>query len=223
METNGKHGRATKTLVLEAACRVFSEVGYHDGTVARICEEAGANRAAVNYYYGDKQNLYREVWNHSYRLAQEAHPLRSTVEEASPEDRLRAFVRSLVLQAFDSGPAGQFARIIAFEMADPMEFLTEERTRIREDIFEIFEGITRGLVGSAASRDDLALCRIMVLAPSLGIGVRRFGCHAKRAPHVMFESDPEEMAERMCQFALAGIEGIRDSIRLRDAAGEGGA
>ncbi len=223
MKTAVTHSSDTKQKVLEAAAKVFSDVGYHEGTVARICEEAGANRAAVNYYYGDKENLYREVWNHTYRLAQEAHPLQSAGEEASPEDRLRAFVRSLVLQAFDAGPAGHFTRIIAFEMRDPMEFLREKRTRVLEDLFDLFTGIARDMVGRAVSRDDLVLCRIMVLAPSLGVGMRRFGCHAKRVPHEMFESDPEEMAERMFRFALAGIEDLRSSIRRRDAAGEGGA
>ena len=61
MKTAVTHSSDTKRKVLEAACRLFGEVGYHEGTVARICEEAGANRAAVNYYFGDKQNLYREV------------------------------------------------------------------------------------------------------------------------------------------------------------------
>jgi len=223
MKTDVAHSSDTKQKVLEAACKVFSEAGYHDGTVARICDEAGANRAAVNYYFGDKQNLYHEVWNHTYRLAREAYPLQSTGEEASPEDRLRAFMGSLVLQAFDTGPAGQFARVIAFEMADPMDFLSDERMRVREDLFELFMGIARDMVGEGVSGEDLVLCRIMVLAPALGIGMRRFGCHAKRVPHDMFEFEPEEMADRMFRFALAGIEDIRSSVRRRDAAGEGGA
>ena len=223
MKTAVTHSSDTKQKVLEAACKVFGEVGYHEGTVAMICEEAGANRAAVNYYFGDKQNLYREVWNHTYRLAHETYPLQPTEEDGSPEDGLRAFIRSMVLQAFDAGPAGQFTRIIAFEIADPMEFLNEERMRVRENLFDVFEGIARDMVGRAVSRDDLVLCRIMVLTPSLGIGMRRFGCHAKRVPHAMFELDPEEMAERMFRFALAGIDDLRSSIRRRDAAGEGGA
>jgi hypothetical protein len=131
-------------------------------------------------------------------------------------------MRSLVLQAFDTGPAGQFARVLAFEMADPMDFLSDERMRVREDLFGLFMGIARDMVGGGVSPEDLVLCRIMVLAPSLGIGMRRFGCHAKRVPHEMFEFDPEEMAERMFRFALAGIENLRDSIRRRDAAGEDG-
>ena len=223
METTVAHSSDTKQKVLEAACKVFGEVGYREGTVARICEEAGANRAAVNYYFRDKENLYLEVWNHTHGLAHEAYPLQPTREEASPEDRLRAFIRSLVLQAFDVGPAGQFARIIAFEMADPMDFLSDERARVREDLFDFFMGIARDMVGKGVSREDLVLCRIMVLAPSLGIGMRRFGCHAKRVPHEMFEFDPEEMAERMFRFALAGIEDLRSNVRRRDAAGEGGA
>jgi hypothetical protein len=112
---------------------------------------------------------------------------------------------------------------MAFEMADPMDFVSEERTRIREDLFEFFMRIARDMIGGRVSREDLVLCRIMILAPSLGIGMRRFGCHAKRVPHEMFVFDPEEMAERMFRFALAGIEDLRDSIRRRDAAGEGGA
>ncbi len=217
------HSSDTKQKVLEAACKVFGEVGYHEGTVARICEEAGANRAAVNYYFGDKENLYREVWRHSLRLALDAYPLESPEGGPTPEERLRHFMRSLVLRAFDSGAAGCFTRIMAFEITDPQWFLSEERTRGRENLFGLFENIARDMVGKSVSREDLALCRLMVLAPLLGVGIRRFGRHAKYMPHDMFEFDPEDMAERMFRFALAGIEDLRSSIRRRDAAGEGGA
>ena len=223
MKTTEAHSSDTKKKVLEAGCKVFSEVGYHEGTVARICEEAGANRAAVNYYFGDKQNLYREVWTQCLKLALDAYPLEPPEEGLQPTERLRHFMRSLVLRTFDPGPAGCFTRIMAFEITDPQGFLSEERTRGRETLFGVFEGIARDMVGKGANREDLVLCRLMVLTPLFGIGIRRFGRHAKHVPHDMFEFDPEEMAERMFRFALAGIEDVRSSIRRRDAAGEGGA
>jgi len=223
MKTAVTHSSDTKQKVLEAASKVFSEVGYHEGTVARICEEAGANRASVNYYFGDKQNLYRNVWTQSLRLALSAYPLEPPEEGLAPEGRLRHFMRSLVLRTFDSGPAGYFARIMAFEMTDPQGFLSEELTRGRETLFGVFEGIARDMVGKGANREDLVLCRLMVLTPLFGMGVRRFRRHAKHVPHGMFEFDPEEMAEWMFLFALAGIEDLKSSIRRRDAAGEGGA
>lgn len=223
MKTAVTHSSDTKQKVLEAACKVFSEVGYHEGTVARICEEAGANRAAVNYYYGDKQNLYREVWRHSLRLALDTYPLEPPTEGLAPEERLRHFMRSLMLRAFDAGPAGCFTRIMAFEIRDPQGFLNDERAELRQEHERRFEAIVRELLGDGARQEDLTLCRFTVMVPSLGMGMLRFGCQANQMSHEMFEFDPEEMAERMFRFALAGIEDLRSSICRRDAAAAGGA
>ena len=43
---------------MDAAGEIFAEYGYRAATVRQICEKAGANIAAVNYYYGDKERLY---------------------------------------------------------------------------------------------------------------------------------------------------------------------
>jgi len=221
MKTTVTHSSDTKQKVLEAACKVFSEVGYHEGTVARICEEAGANRAAVNYYFGDKQNLYREVWNHAFQLAQEAHPLWTDRAGLSPEEKLRAFMRSLILRAFDPGRSGCFARILAYEMADPQEFLEADRAEVRDEHQSRLEAIVQELLGAGARQEDLTLCRIMVMAPSLGIGIGRLGPQAKHIPHAMFEFEPEQMAEKMFRFALAGMKDVRRRIEGRSAKGEG--
>ena len=155
------HSRGTRQKVLEAACKVFSEVGYHEGTVARICEEAGANRAAVNYYYGGKENLYREVWNHAFKLALGAYPLGTDRAALSPEERLREFMGSLILRAFDPGPAGCFARILAFEMTDPQGFLDNEKAHVREEHESRFAAIARDLLGTGVRMEDLTLCQII--------------------------------------------------------------
>ena len=51
----------TEMRVLEAAGEVFADLGYRAATVRQICEKAGANIAAVNYYFGDKEGLYLAV------------------------------------------------------------------------------------------------------------------------------------------------------------------
>jgi len=216
------HERHTRELVLKAACEVFARDGYHDGTVGKICDAEGANRAAVNYYFGDKENLYREVWNHSLAVSLAAYPMETPEAGSSAEERLRSFMRSLVLRAFDPGPAGWFTRLLAFELTDPQDFLEEERLASRMRIQTHFESLMRELLGDGATEDDLTTCRIMVFAPSIGVGIRRFVHHAKHMHSEGVKLDPEGTAERMYEFASAGLANLRQSIESRETSARGG-
>lgn len=51
----------TRSLLIETAGKLFAENGLEGTSVRAIAEKAGANIAAVNYYFGSKENLYREV------------------------------------------------------------------------------------------------------------------------------------------------------------------
>jgi AcrR family transcriptional regulator len=52
----------TRTHLIEAATEVFSEKGYSKASTREICRRAKANVAAVHYHFGDKAELYREVF-----------------------------------------------------------------------------------------------------------------------------------------------------------------
>ncbi|RLC17665.1 MAG: DUF1956 domain-containing protein, partial [Deltaproteobacteria bacterium] len=47
-------GKETRRRLLNAACEIFAQKGYHNAKVADICKRAGANVASVNYYFRDK-------------------------------------------------------------------------------------------------------------------------------------------------------------------------
>ena len=55
--------QSTKKRLIEAAGSLFADKGFKETTVRDICEQAGANVAAVNYHFGDKEKLYGEVIN----------------------------------------------------------------------------------------------------------------------------------------------------------------
>ena len=51
----------TRQRLLTVAERLFADRGFKKVTVREICRAARANVAAVNYHFGDKLGLYREV------------------------------------------------------------------------------------------------------------------------------------------------------------------
>src|SRR5260221_1412057 len=110
----------TRRQLLEAAGEVFAEVGFRDATVREICRRAGANIAAVNYHFGDKEKLYTEVVRYSQQKAVEQYPpLLDVRPNAAPGKRLRAFVESLLRRIFDTGPTAWHGKLMMREMIGP--------------------------------------------------------------------------------------------------------
>ncbi len=137
LKTLGGPGAAshdeTRLQLLEAAGAVFAEAGYRDATVREICRRAGANIAAVNYHFGDKEKLYAEVLRYSHKKALEKYPLVPDVgPNATPEKKLSAFVHSFLLRIFDKGPTAWHGKLMSREMIEPsaaLDSLVEERMR----------------------------------------------------------------------------------------------
>ncbi len=123
----------TRRQLLEAAGEVFAKSGYRNATVREICRRAGANIASVNYHFGDKEKLYAEVLRYAQSKALAKYPLVPNAGTgATPEQKLRAFVHSLLLRIFDQDPTAWHGRLMSREMIEPsaaLDALVEERMR----------------------------------------------------------------------------------------------
>jgi AcrR family transcriptional regulator len=80
----------TKVRLLEAAGEEFASKGFDGATVRDICERAGANQAAVNYHFGNKEHLYEEAVLHAHRCGSSIGDESS--EDGLPEEDLRHHV-----------------------------------------------------------------------------------------------------------------------------------
>ena len=59
-------GAATRTRILHAACRLFSERGY-DGTGIREVESAASvNRGVATYHFKNKETLWKAAVEHTF-------------------------------------------------------------------------------------------------------------------------------------------------------------
>jgi AcrR family transcriptional regulator len=98
----------TRERLIKAALRVFADRGIASATLREITVEAGANVAAVNYYFRSKEELTRTVLETCLRPINEnrLHSLEKLVAEngnaAIPlESLLEALVRPMVEQSLD--------------------------------------------------------------------------------------------------------------------------
>jgi len=213
----------TRLQILEAAGEVFAEVGFARATVREICRRAGANIAAVNYHFGDKETLYVEVLHHSQQRAFAKYPpLLGVAADAPAEEKLRAFVRSFLLRLFDDGPITWFGRMMSREMVEPTEALDsllKERIRPMADMLR---GIMAEILGRSPDDEQVRLCVFSVVSQCV------FFHHCRTVISRLFPeqrldaSVVDHLAEHITGFSLAALKhlpaGKRTKTRPRLAA-----
>jgi TetR/AcrR family transcriptional regulator, regulator of cefoperazone and chloramphenicol sensitivity len=156
---------ATESRLLEAAGEIFAEVGYRAATVRQICEKAGANIAAVNYHFGDKEGLYMAV----LRSVPDAHAEKFPADRglppgASAEQKLAAYIESLLNRVFDEGRPGWHTKIMAREMIEPTRALDTLVADVALPVHQELASIVRELLGSRATEDAVRLCTLSILS-----------------------------------------------------------
>jgi len=104
---------ATREVLLDAATLVFAEKGFAGARVDEIAARAGANKALIYAYYGDKKGIYRAVL--SSRLAEFTDPAFSEAfaSEVSPRRALEEVVRRLLRLLIKDRA---FARLLAWDL-----------------------------------------------------------------------------------------------------------
>ncbi len=212
-EAAGPSHDATRHQLLESAAEVFAEAGFQNATVREICRRAGANIAAINYHFGDKEKLYAEVIRSSHAKSLEKYPpLMGLAADAPPEKQLRAYVHSLLLRIFDHGPTSCHGKLMLREMIEPtgaMDILIEERIRpMTEQLWKI--------VGEILDRpaDDAVVRKCGISVVSQCVFYKHCATFVSRlAPEQMpqDEAGVEMLADHITEFSLAALKQFRKS------------
>jgi len=96
METlHNPQASTTRETLLGAALLCFAEYGYEATSIRLVASMAGRNTSLINYYFGNKEGLYREVIMHLCGHLPRAFPADGfpATTFGTPEERLRAFIR----------------------------------------------------------------------------------------------------------------------------------
>jgi AcrR family transcriptional regulator len=115
----------TRERLLDASERLFAEKGFRSASVRDITRESSCNIAAVNYHFGGKANLYREVFMRrlrsmrKHRLDAIEAALSNAGSDATLEMLLQAFTTAFVAPIVEDSSGRYWLLLLAQEMIDP--------------------------------------------------------------------------------------------------------
>ena len=201
--------QVTEQRLLEAAGEVFATHGFRAATVREICQRAGANVAAINYHFGDKEGLYFAVLKSCSETAlQKYPPTLGLGPNATSEERLHAFVRSLLFRIADKGQPSWHGKLIAHEMTEPTKALTALIDKVYGPALKQLEAIVRKLVGRRAPVTVVRQCQLSVLGQCLYFHYARPAIQHIHPEQGFEPADIERLAKHITQFSLAGIRQV---------------
>ena len=104
--------------VLEVACELFAEAGFHGAHFREICKRAGTNVAGICYHFKSKEGLYQAVLMEAgRRLSESDKDLAACRAHLPPSQRLLNLTESL-LQKLSERHAW-IAKLLARELLEP--------------------------------------------------------------------------------------------------------
>jgi TetR/AcrR family transcriptional regulator, regulator of cefoperazone and chloramphenicol sensitivity len=201
-----------KDNLIKAACKLFSSNGFMQTSVAEICSEAGANIAAVNYYFSSKENLYREVWSYAYKKAEDKWPVMK--EGGTDEERLRYFIENMINRIFDKGPAGMFPLMIGREITEPSDCLQDLIESFLMPIGQYLISIIKSILGSKADPLTIYHHKQSIIGQYSFYSFSRSVREIKERLNVIPISTPEQITTHIVNYSLAGLRDTRERLEL---------
>jgi len=199
----------TRWRLLQAAAEVFAEVGYHAATTREICKRAQVNLASIHYYYGDKAELYREVFRLPF--LEECNTLvRMDIEQATLPEALLAFYGWLFPPTAEEDPMLKlFIRLHAREDAEPSGVLGDAMLQAMRPNHEKIQALLCREFG--LKKPDTEVDRLTFAL--FGLATIFFHNHSALeyfSPNLLGGQKAQEvMVERLVGYATALIEAER--------------
>jgi len=134
-------GTAKRELILEKAEKSFAEHGFYGTSIRDIAKACGSNVALIYYYFRDKEDLYEQILDETFRELYES--VHSSMESAGSEkEKLKEFISTYI---HFLGTRKYMPRILAREMAEGGAHVEKILDRYFGKIFhQIYESSARG-------------------------------------------------------------------------------
>lgn len=196
---------STKDRILGAAEELFAQYGFATTSLRQITGHADVNIAAVNYHFGSKDNLVRELFRR--RMDEMTKDRQTALKKAlsAESPTLEAILEAFIVPALMMGKrqnGRHFIRVLARAYA-------EQNTQLRKFLSDNYGSVQRDFAKSIAgvlpelSKEQLYF-RLDFVSGALTYTLSEFGM-IKR-PHGVTEAQHlDQLARSLVEFSAAGF------------------
>lgn len=150
--------RAKRAEIVEIAARQFKLSGYRATTLAEVGRKAGLDRATVYYYFGSKEELFREILREGVAANIQECVRISKIEELDALQKITAITKQM-MNAYDE----HYPHMYVY-LQEEMEQITTEKSVWAQEIIHqtrTFERLIMDLVAQAMNegqfRSDISV------------------------------------------------------------------
>ena len=201
-------GDGTEARLLEAAAQVFAEQGFEAAKVRDICARAGVNLAAVNYHFGDKLGLYREMLRQSACIGGTAEIFDPKLWHADPQAKLRSYVHGVLQHMYGEGQPALPVRIMTHELAQPTAALDGVVDQIIRPRYAAACALVGGIIGRPPDDRSTRFCvqsimgQVILYAHGREV-LKRLWPELKFTPETL-----DEIADHIAAFSYAALRSL---------------
>jgi len=189
--------------VLEIACEMFAETGFHGTHLREICKRAETNVAAVCYHFHSKEGLYEAVSMEAGRRLCELDDRFATGGTVQPEQKLLQLIDSL-LQLLTSSDAW-IAKLLTRELVDSTCEAHNYAASGLEKHLIVFEAVVRGLAGIKASRAEARFHALSLIGECVFYSVARASRRHPLAQNAVSSQTRQSLARFLTHRVLGAL------------------
>ena len=195
----------TKNRLLDAADALFCEKGFDGVSVRELTAAAECNVAAVNYYFGGKDNLYAEMFRRQFGMMiqrnMEAIDRVMAEPGVSLEDLLAAVMKPPICSVIANETGGKVLRLLVRavlnQQIDRNSFASEMKT-------QLFERLGRAIMQLVPGIDP---DRILPIVFSIDGAILHPFLFMEFYQETMPNLSVDDLLDHMVRFVAAGIRG----------------
>ncbi|HVM47550.1 MAG TPA: CerR family C-terminal domain-containing protein [Candidatus Acidoferrum sp.] len=194
----------TRERVLEVACNLFAETGFHGTHLREVCKRANANVAGVCYHFGNKEGLYEAVIEEASRqITSFRNELSQMPDEAPQGTRLRAQVTSIFERL--GGEGAWIAKLLARDLLDSIPGCVRPAGSGLRGDFVLVHTLIKELLGPDTDQETLRVHALSIVSECLLFCV--LAGNQRLAPGLIFPLPaPAKLAQHVADRALGALQ-----------------